>query len=973
MAYKTKTLSTNLTAGEISPRSMGRFDIAKFANGAKLLENFLIHNVGGAIRRPGTRYVADTKYSSTKTARLLPFQYSVSQDYVIEAGDLYFRFFDNNATTVSTTSWDTYTKLLLHADGTDASTTIIDEIGNTMTAYSDAQIDTAQSKFGGASILLDGTNDYVHCADSADWNFGTGDFTIDFWVRFNSTTGAQSFCGQFEDSTNRWRIQKSATTHKLDLFFTDGSTKADYGMTSNWSVSANTWYHLAFVRSGTSVYIFIDGVSQALTTATAISTNDVGNISGVLEIGNHSGADGGYLNGWIDEFRISKGTARWTTTFTPPTAPYAMVDTLVDVTTPYLEAEVDDLQYAQKNDVMYIVHPYYNPRKLVRTSSTTFTISEVPFVRGPFMDENVTGTTITNIGSTGAGVTLTASANLFDGTHVDSYWKVSNAVVKIVQVDSATVAVGTVQDEPDGTAGNIGGAGTTTSWAEGAFSGYRGYPNCVCFHEQRLYYANTATEKQKFWGSVVQAYDNFDEGAAAADDAVTYELSSNQVNEILWLHSNGSVLQLGTSGGTFTASGGGASSGEMITPSNIYIVNEIDFGCAAILPAPLSSYLYYVQRNLNQLREIKYNIDSDRQVAEDMNKFADHVLRDGSGAVELWRQQSPGERIWVLRYDGQICVLARDVSQEILGWSRIIAGTDSTDEGMFESMTIIPKSNEDDQIWGIVKRKINGVTKRFVEYFTAEMFDQQWDAVQLDCSLTYDSPATITGITNANPAVVTASNTLVDGDYVRIDEVVGATEFNGNTYKVSLATTASFALRTTADVNVNSTAYGTYISGGEARKKVLTVSGLSHLEGETVQVQADGVAPTSNSFVVASGAITLADRAAVVHVGLPYVSKIQLLKFSDGGQNPGEGQFKIRRVYDLALRLYRSLGGFFIGQDASHLKEETLSSATTLQTGDFRPVMEGWYEKEAELIIQQSKPHPLNILAMTFKSETEEL
>ena len=970
MANKSKSVTTNWTGGEISPRSMGRYDITKFANGAKLLENFLIHNVGGIVRRPGTRYVADTKYSATKSARLLPFQYSIEQDYVIEAGDLYFRFFNNDATTVATTSWDDYTKSLLHFDGTDADTTFIDEIGNVWTASGSAQLDTAVQKYGTASLLLDGNVAYISTPDKADWNFGSGDFTIDLNVRFSSLTPAlQILAIQDDGAGTRWYLAKS--TQKL-YFFSESSSvgTGEFTSTSNVLTATDTQYHIEFSRSGSTCYMFINGVSIAVTQNTAFGT--LPNVSAVLKIGG-SGVINESVNGWIDEFRISKGTSRHTATFTALTAPYTMVDSLVDLTTPYEEAEVAALQYAQKNDVMYLVHPYYNPRKLVRTSATAFTLSEVPFVRGPFMDDNVTGTTITPSGATGTGISLAASANIFDALHVGSYWKVHSAVIKVSLVSSATLIYADVQAEPDGTAGNIGGTSSYTDWAEGAFSDYRGYPNCVAFHEQRLWYANTATEKQKFWGSVVEAYDNFDEGSAAADDAVTYEIASNQVNEILWMHSNGSVIQMGTSSGTFSVSGGGASSGEAITPSNVYIINDIDFGCAAKTPAPLSSYLYYLQRNLNQLREIKYNLDADRQVAEDMNKFSDHILRDGSGGIEVWRQQSPGERIWVLRYDGQICVLARDVVQEILGWARVIAGTDSTEEGTFESMAIIPKSNEDDQIWVIAKRKINGVTKRYIEYFTDEIFDQQWDAVQLDCSLTLDSPYTITGATKANPVVITASNTLADGDYVRIDEVVGMTELNGNTYKVSLATTAAFALRTTSDANVNGTAYTTYISSGEARKKVLTVSGLSHLEGETVQAQTDGVAPASNSFVVTGGAITLASRAAVVHVGLPYVAKLQMLKLSDGGYNPGDGQGKMRRAYRAWLRLYRSLGGFYVGQDASHLKEETLSNATTLQTGDFEPGYDAWYEKEAEMIIQQSKPQPLNILALVFHSETEEI
>jgi len=97
---KSTYAQSNFTLGEISPRLFGRFDFAKFTNGCKLLKNWLIHQVGGALFRPGTVYVATTK-DSTKKTRLIPFQFSTTQNYVIEAGDLYFRFYANNGQVVS--------------------------------------------------------------------------------------------------------------------------------------------------------------------------------------------------------------------------------------------------------------------------------------------------------------------------------------------------------------------------------------------------------------------------------------------------------------------------------------------------------------------------------------------------------------------------------------------------------------------------------------------------------------------------------------------------------------------------------------------------------------------------------------------------------------------------------------------------------------------------------------------------------
>ncbi len=223
---------------------------------------------------------------------------------------------------------DSYTKLLLHGDGLDASTTITDSSsgGKTVTAVGNAQLDTAQKKFGSASILFDGTGDYLTAEDSADWYFGADPFTIDTWVRFTTTYGSGAICGQWVDADNFWFFNVSSGI----AYFTiksGGTVKANYH-TPLYSIPlANTWYHIELVRTGTNVYIFINGVSQSLTITTTISTNEVPDLAAVLDVGacGQTSATQFVMNGWLDEFRISKGIARHTSNFIPSIAPYAAV------------------------------------------------------------------------------------------------------------------------------------------------------------------------------------------------------------------------------------------------------------------------------------------------------------------------------------------------------------------------------------------------------------------------------------------------------------------------------------------------------------------------------------------------------------------------------------------------------------------------------------------------------------------------
>jgi hypothetical protein len=220
---------------------------------------------------------------------------------------------------------DNYTVALLHLDGADASTTITDESGKTWTPAGNAQIDTAQSVFGGAALLLDGTGDYVVTSTHSGFQPAAEDFTIDFRVRFSSITNAMVMYSQYTDGNNQIAVWKNSNANGNKLTFTvysSGSAIASYTMESAWSPSTNTWYHIAVIRSGSNIYISINGSLQTLSVTAAIAAQSLPNLSSNPTVGAYS--TGTFpLFGWIDEFRFSKGISRWTTNFTPPTDAYA--------------------------------------------------------------------------------------------------------------------------------------------------------------------------------------------------------------------------------------------------------------------------------------------------------------------------------------------------------------------------------------------------------------------------------------------------------------------------------------------------------------------------------------------------------------------------------------------------------------------------------------------------------------------------
>ncbi|HOX60228.1 MAG TPA: hypothetical protein PLC99_25405, partial [Verrucomicrobiota bacterium] len=233
---------------------------------------------------------------------------------------------------------DTYTKLLLHGNGTDASTTITasETTAHTVTAYGDAQIDTSQYKFGTGSILFDGTGDYIGTADSADWNFGTAEFAVDFWVRFGALPAAGQamvLYSQRSDADNgvSFTLRNDAGQLSYSLFTCSAGTCAAVGAPMTWDtdVSVNTWYHVALSRQEAGAADYFSVWQDGNRLGPLLDNTTYPDVGGSLLIGGITGAltDGPThiaLNGRLDEFRISKGIRRWAynADFTPLAVPY---------------------------------------------------------------------------------------------------------------------------------------------------------------------------------------------------------------------------------------------------------------------------------------------------------------------------------------------------------------------------------------------------------------------------------------------------------------------------------------------------------------------------------------------------------------------------------------------------------------------------------------------------------------------------
>lgn len=209
---------------------------------------------------------------------------------------------------------------LLHFDGADASTTFTDEAGNTWTAHGNAQIDTAQSMFGGASGLFDGTGDYLSSTFASGLPLSEV-FTLEGYARFNSlaSDGGLIFLGNIASNDNR--VQIDVRSNGSSAFFAALPAAVDQWniVAPNGTFTVGPWYHVAAVKNGTSAVLYVDGNSVA-STGSAGTTPNTGSTA-YLATARRSNAQRVH-NGWLDEWRITDGVARYTSNFTPPTAPF---------------------------------------------------------------------------------------------------------------------------------------------------------------------------------------------------------------------------------------------------------------------------------------------------------------------------------------------------------------------------------------------------------------------------------------------------------------------------------------------------------------------------------------------------------------------------------------------------------------------------------------------------------------------------
>ena len=906
----------SFNAGELSPRMAARSDFAKFQAGAAVAENMIALPQGGLARRPGTRFGAEVKDSAAST-RLLRFVFSTTQAYTIEAGSLYFRFYRNQgriaaANITGSIANGTFTTDLTSWTDLDGGGGVSDQAGGRMRLNPGG---TASTDYARREQAVTVTNNDV-CTLKFRTYGKAGDIIK---VRVGTATGGTQIVN--------------------DVTFTTG-------------------YHLyTFTATATTIYIGF--------TAYGSDQNKIVEVDDVELLDNVP----------------------------------------LELTTPYATADLFTIKYAQTADNLYLVHPSYAAYKLTRSGHTSWSLSEVRWEDGPYRDQNITATTLTPAAGTGNGIVFTASTTIginnnlgFSTSDVGRAIRFRNASTEWlwgIIVSSSTTTTTTPQVDILRTSTSTA---ASTQWRLGAFSSTQGWPANVGFFEQRSVLARTNDPPQSFWMSQSgeienQRPDSLSTGVVVVedDDALDFTIASEEVNAINWI-SPGTILAVGTQGGEFVVNADGA----FVKPSDINVRRHTVRKCANVTPVRVDHAVLFAQLGSRKINEFAFRFEVDGFVAPDLTLLADHVLK--TRVVEMAYQAEPDSLLWAVREDGQVATMTYRRDQDVVGWGRqVFGGAFQGGIAVCESIVTIPgtdgsgqteNSEERDEVWVIVKRTIDGSTKRYVE-FVEKPFegvrredytsDAAYDNAQVreqrhsyyaDSLLTRDTKLTITGATAATPVVVTsAAHGLANADLVRIDDVVGMTQINYTVFKVANQAANTFEL-TNRDTgaNIDGSAYTAYISGGIARLLSTSVTGLTHLVGQSVRVNADGADHPAQT-VTAAGAITLDYAAAVVQVGLAYTSTYKSLRLS--AQTPfGSGVGKTKRLGPLTLVFLDAVAPQ-IGPDVDTLKQANFRESADLMnmptpafTGDYRYDFDGDWSSDPRVVVRSSAPLPMTLLGL---------
>ena len=757
---RANVIQTNFTSGELSPQLMGRIDVNKYFNGARLLENVFVRPQGAVERCPATRFVTGTKDNS-KRAIVQDFIFSDIQAYVLEFGDGYMRVMKDGGVVESspgvplevTTPWgEAYLSDLYFAQSADVlfvchplfQTRKISRTSHTSWTVSlydpddGPYLQNAQTQRLTAALLQD-----VATATA----IGGTPFTA-------STLKTITAIGQ-----SGFFVEITSAAHGFSngtLISISGVLKAN-GTTSHingqWTISGVSTNTFKLSDGGLNGCVFQNGDQNSILTNAKASTTL-----------------GTYLPYREDNlWKLSKVLSAVSTSV-------ALVDVVDQVlqldqsikitgTTAIVADKAGTFQKTDENKyirttagVWVKLTSFTDDQHMVATVLTTVAYS-YPSVRINIADRKITGY-------------VQSDTAVFTSTDVGRCLRMRflTTIVwgRITLFESSTqVQMDFSLELPrdPNNADILSLDGIPTEWFLGAWSDTTGWPSVVTFHKGRIWFFKTTFEPASIWGSMVGDFDSHaptnEKAEVLADNGISLTLASGRANPIVWAESS-TVLLIGTVGGEWQVKP--SSITEALAPSNIEAVEQTTFGSqSSYRPMKIGSATLFAQRGGKKLREMLYSFEIDSFTSKDISLLGEHLLQ--SRIIKSVIQKEPVATAWLLMADGKLIGCTYEKDQEVVAFFRRVTG------GIVESIACVPDGSND-SVYAVIRRTINGGTKRYIERLEQPFDGTMANMFFAECGLTYSgSPATtISGLSHLEGSVV---DVVADGAYIGTKTVSG--------------------------------------------------------------------------------------------------------------------------------------------------------------------------------------------------------
>ena len=428
---------------------------------------------------------------------------------------------------------------------------------------------------------------------------------------------------------------------------------------------------------------------------------------------------------------------------------------IVELQTPYNQNDLFEIKYAQNADVLTLCHKEYAPKELSRLSHYNWSLSSIDFAPQIQPPQNVTGAW--NGGNTNPKIYKYVVTSVLKDAYEESVcsspvsitgeYESSWGITEFITISFSAVANASeynIYREVNGIYAYVGTTSTTTfidDKIEPDLSStapiYKNpfendnNPACINYFQQRKVYGCLKNNPQQLVASQTSTNNNFNiSRPLASSDSINITLSEREVNEIRHIIALNDLILL-TSSGEWKLNG---SDGTFAASSNLVASPQSFYGCSHVAPVVSGNMILFAQSGGSVVRDLGYTYVSDSYDGEELSIFANHLF-EGKQVIDMAYAKEPYRILWCVMSDGTLNALTYNKKQEVAGWHK------HETNGSFESVAVVREGFED-VAYFVVRRQINGETKRFIERMASRIVNETKDGIFLDCSLKYDGTPT---------------------------------------------------------------------------------------------------------------------------------------------------------------------------------------------------------------------------------------